>query len=332
VGVSATEATANAAESVRHGLLGTSPQSAAAEIEEWESIVAEYGRLHLCTQPATLLRSYLTDLHQLSIALSGRRDSPSTRSLHRAGALLTALTAWTYGNLGAPDQAGRWWRTSHHLADVSGDTHTQVWVSAQQIVMALYQRSHDLRMILEAIERTEPLAATVAFTPGTAWLYCGKAQALGLSGRAQEAEAALHTLRDIYAGLDSIVTSDRDSFLGWPETRLRYTESFTYAHLGDYPSAATAQDHALALYAPTVRRDPVKIELQRALCLARSGAANDAARHACQQLTALDEQQHDLPMVALTQRVLACLPAGRMTEETAELRRYVAGRPALMRS
>jgi hypothetical protein len=323
----ATSATAAAAESVRHGLLASIPDTAmTAEVEEWESIAAEYAVRHLSTAPPVLLRSYLNDLHHLNIAMTARRDAPISPDLFRVAAILASLTAWTYGNLNAAAEAGRWWRTAHRLAFASRDLRTRVWVSAQEAVMTLYQPRPSLDAILDAIHRTEPLAKSVPFTPATAQLFGGKAQALGMAGRATEAEQALERLREVFAGLDSSVTNDRTSFLGWPETRLRYTESFTYSHLGDYAAASAAQDSALHLYSPTIRRDPVKIELQRALCLARSGASTDAARHACTQLASLDETQHDLPMADLAERVLRSL-ADDATDETNELRRYVTSRP-----
>jgi hypothetical protein len=296
-------------------------------VEEWESIAAEYAVRHLSTPPPVLLHSYLNDLHHLNIALTARRDTPVSADLYRVAAVLTSLTAWTYGNLNAPAEAGRWWRTSNRLAVASRDPRTRVWVSAQEAVMALYQRRSSTDAILDAIHRSEPLARSVPFTSGTAWLFCAKAQALGMAGRAVEAEQALQQLREVFTGLDSSVTNDRTSFLGWPETRLRYTESLTYSHLGDFAAASLAQDHALRLYPSTIRRDPVKIELQRALCLARSGATTDAASHACTQLAILEQPQHDLPMADLAGRVLGSLTDSPTTDEANELRRYVASRP-----
>jgi transcriptional regulator with XRE-family HTH domain len=326
-GLPTVDATAAAAEAVRHALLASTPGAdATSEIMEWENILREYAVCHLTTPPTVLLRSYLNDLQQLNMVLTAR-DPRSALDLYRVGAVLTSLTAWTYANLDAVDYAGRWWRTAHHLAAASRDPETRVWVSAQEAVMALYQATHSPSAVLDAIEQAETLALSVPFTPATAWLFCGKAQALGMVGRQHEAEAALAALRDTFAGLASSVTSDRASFLGWPETRLRYTESFTYSHLGDFAAASLAQDRALGLFPANVRRDPIKIELQRALCLARSGAAADAEQHAVAQLAALDPDQHDLPMANLAARVLRSLPASRATDATTELRRYVNARP-----
>ena len=326
-GTSPADAMAGAAEAIRHGLLASVPDaSAETQVAEWEHIVGEYAVRHLVTPPTILLRSYLNDLQQLNLALS-IHDTPSSPDLYRVGAVLTSLTAWTYGNLDAVDQAGRWWRTAHRLAAASRDAQTRVWVSAQEAVMAHYQGSHTFDVIIDAIAQAEPLAETVPYSPATAWLFCGKAQVLGMAGRTQDAEVALRRLREIYSGLSSSVTNDRESFLGWPETRLRYTESLTYSHLGNYAAASTAQDRALSLYPAAVRRDPVKIELQRAICLAKSGASTDAARHATTQLALLDPAQHDLPMADLASRVLRCLPRSRVSDEADQLRLYVAARP-----
>jgi transcriptional regulator with XRE-family HTH domain/tetratricopeptide (TPR) repeat protein len=328
-GASPVEAAASAAEAVRHGLLSSVPGATSIdELEEWEILVNEYAVRHLTTAPATLLRSYLIDLQQLNLVLSTNPKS-TTLDLYRVAAVLTSFTAWTYGNLQACDQAGRWWRTAHRLAAASRDNQTRVWVSAQEIIMALYQQTRPVDVILNAVAHAESLAASVPHTPATAWLYCGKAQVLGMAGRAHEAETALQQLRETFSGLASSVTRDGESFLGWPETRLRYTESFAYSHLGNFRAASTAQDQALRLFPSAVLRDPLKVELQRALCLARSGDSADAASHAVAQLSTIDQAQHDLPMADLAARVLRSLPASRNSDEISELQRYVSFRPAI---
>jgi transcriptional regulator with XRE-family HTH domain/tetratricopeptide (TPR) repeat protein len=326
-GLSTVDATASASEALRHGLLAsTADDDLVTELEEWEILVNDYAIRHLTTPPAALLRSYLTDLQQLNMVLCGRHQR-SSPDLFRVAAVLTSFTAWTYANLEAVNQAGRWWRTAHRLASASGDPHTRVWVSAQEAIMALYQGTHPVEVIIEAIQKAEPLAAKVPDTPAAAWLFCGKAQALGMAGRADEAEDALRRLRDTFAGLPSFVTNDKDSFLGWPETRLRYTESFAYSHLGNYKAASAAQDQALGLFSAAVLRDPLKVELQRALCLARSGDSADAARHAVAQLSVIDQTQHDLPMADLAARVLRSLSRSPSSDEITELHQYVSSRP-----
>jgi hypothetical protein len=48
-------------------------------------------------------------------------------------------------------------------------------------------------------------------------------------GRADDAEAALRQLREVFAGLPSEATGTRESWFAWPEYRLRHTESFVHS-------------------------------------------------------------------------------------------------------
>lgn len=319
-GLTSTSATTETAEQLRHELLLNGPASAL--VEEWEAIRDEYAIKVLRLPPAIVLGSLLADLGHLNRALAITKDDASSAELSRIGAYLTGTTAWVFGNLDDHLQAARWFRTSHQLALRSTDRDTQLWVAAQEAVMALYQAGAPLDLTRRKIADFRPLASALPASASVAWLYCADAQAAGMDGDATNADRAFQRLREVFAGLPAAVSGSRDSFLGWPEARLDYTESFTYAHLGNYAAASDAQDRALAALPAVVVRDPVKLELQRALCLAKAGASADAERHALTQLALLDQPQHDLPIANLTARVVAALPADRDTEETGQLRSY----------
>lgn len=239
--------------------------------------------------------------------------------------MLSSLTAWTFGSLESPSDVTRWWRTARRLA-AAADVETQVWVHAQRAVMALYQRVEPADVLM-SIGRVEPLAAEVRYTAGTAKLIGAQAQALGMVGDAEGAERALDRLRDVYAQLPAHIAAGATSFFGWGETRLRFTEGFTYSYLGNYERASAAQDRALALYPATAKRDPVKIELQRALCLARSGDLSEGVNHAHAQIVSLPPALHDLPTADLAERVLIeAQPLDGDHRAVAGLRQYVTRR------
>jgi hypothetical protein len=85
------------------------------------------------------------------------------------------------------------------------------------------------------------------------------------SAEEREAERALDEFRELLSDLPATITSEKESSFGWPEERLRHTESFVYSHLGEYDKADAAPSRAIALYPASYPRGPALIELQRAL-------------------------------------------------------------------
>jgi len=313
---------------MRHGIRATSGDGIPEDVAEWEAIASEYSYSHGRTEPAILLRSYLSDLHQLNIALAGR-DCEAAKDLYRVAAVLSSLTAWTYGNLGSYQEAGRWWRTAHRMASISRHEATQVWVAGQQGLMAIYQPEYSADSIALMLARVEPLIAlnSVADTPGSAYYFCCKSQAFAMTGRAVEAEKSLEELRRVTSAIGA--ESDT-SMTGWSASRLAFGESFAYSHLGNYDRAAAAQARSKAVSPQHSPLHHLKIELQTALCLAKTGAHADAAVHAAETLTSMPEGRHDLPAGDLARSVLRALPESRRSGDAAgELVRYVSTRKAI---
>jgi tetratricopeptide (TPR) repeat protein len=227
------------------------------------------------------------------------------------------------GSLGDVREARRWWRTARRVADASGDPSAGVWIRGREVVRALYER-RPAPAILRLVEEAEAMSskAPVAALPS---LVAGKAQVLAMTGRAREAEAALRQLQGIYADLPADVTGDDDSWFGWTEARLRFAESFVHSHLGRFDRATTAQDRALALYPASYPRGPAQIELQRALCLVRSGDARAGARHAQATMASLPREQHNLPIIDLGRTVLRAVPAAAHRQPAvAEFHEYLS--------
>lgn len=313
-----------ASESVRHGLLAVANgYDLQSEVEEWEAVLHRYGTIYLTTPAGTLMKSYLNDVEQLSCALHGRDQSEAV-DLYRIGAYLSAMTAWGYGDVGDREAAVRWWRTAHRMASTSRHPPTQVWVAGQHTFMSLYDPQTPPDRLLQDIERYEPLLhkRSVARSAPGVRLIAAKAQVLAMAGRAPEAHKCMEALYDAFAVLPDDVTRDR-SWFGWPESRLGYVESFVYSYLGDYQRASAAQDLALTRYPPGSTRDCAKIELMRALCLARSGAPNDAVVHTITQLNTVTADHHDLVMADLAGQVLNSVPPEVRIPEIADLQRYI---------
>jgi hypothetical protein len=226
--------------------------------------------------------------------------------------------AMTIANLGEMRHAERWWRTARRIAQQSGDIETVVWVRGREAVRAIYEQ-RPLGLILQLVDEAEARAYG-APTRSLPELVSGKAQALALAGRPDDAGAALRQLEMIYAGLPGEATADRATVFAWAEDRVRFTESFVYSQLGDVERATIAQEQALAAYPATYRRGPAQIELQRALCPVRSNDVTEGVRHAQAIVAGLSPAEYIRPIFDLSRRVLYAVPiAQRHHDAVAQL-------------
>jgi transcriptional regulator with XRE-family HTH domain len=294
-------------EAARHGLTASlAEQRGETAVEEWHEIVREYGYSYQVMAPAELLKTLIVDVLAVQYAMERPGDNAVTEELYRVSALLAALMAMTVANLGHLGTAERWWRTARQLADRSGFVETAVWVRGREVVRSLYER-RPLGAILRLTDEAQQLVGAAPLT-ALPELIGGKAQALALAGRAEEAASALHELHDVYAALPGDVTADRDTTFAWPEHRLRFTESFVYSQLGDSARADVAQRQAVALYPASYRRGPAQIELQRALCLTRAGDTFEGVQLAQGIMSGLPRADHIRPVLDLSSRVLDAVP------------------------
>jgi hypothetical protein len=290
-------------ETTRHGLMLASAQErATADVDEWCEIVDEYGYDYLRLPADELIQPLMIDLLGLQIATTNASGEPVRQELRKAGAVLAAFTAMTVANLGHVREARRWWRSARRIADESHDPDTILWVCGREVIRSLYEM-RPVRMILDLAERAETNAGT-GRTSALAELISGKAQALALAGRREEALATLDRVRAVYDRLPPEVTIDRESLFDWPENRLRFTESYVYSHLGDLTHADAAQNRAVQIYPPQYLRGPAQIELQRALCHVKDGDIPGGVRHAHQIIEQLPPKDRIRPVVDLGHTVL----------------------------
>jgi transcriptional regulator with XRE-family HTH domain len=292
-------------------------------VQEWQQIAQDYGRSYLTTSPAALLDGLAVDLVALKSTLPVTTEGTFRQERQQVAAVLSMFTALTLGNLGRLPEAYRWWRTARQIADECGDRHTQLAVRGREAVRALHEgRSPQrvLRLVSEA-ERPGPCS------PAAGWpeLLCGKAQALAVLGRERAALTTLGELSAAFGDLPAAVAEDRESFLGWPENRLRFTESFVHANLGRLAQAQAAQDRAIRLYPAGYQQGPAQIELQRALCQVAAGDVGGGVAHAHSVMVGLPAEHHVRPVSALGRRVLHGIPrAERDRPDVADFSAYLA--------
>jgi hypothetical protein len=127
------------------------------------------------------------------------------------------------------------------------------------------------------------------------------------------------------------VAADTESMLGWPEVRLRHTESYVYTHIGDTARAMAAQDRALELYGadPALARERAQMRMHRASCLIQDGHIPDGLRYAADTLDDLPADHHNALLYQVAHQVLTVLPAaekGRV--EAADLAERIRALPA----
>ncbi len=291
-------------------------------VQEWQQIAQDYWRSYMTTPAAALLDGLAVDLMALRSTLPRTTGGIFRQERQQVGAVLAMFTALTLGNLGRLAEAYRWWRTARQIADQCGDRDTQLTIRGRESVRALHEGRSPQR-ILRLISEAEPLEPV---SPSAGWpeLLCGKAQALAVLGRGPEALTALRELSASFSDLPAAVAEDRQSFLGWPENRLRFTESFVHAHLGRLAEAQVAQDRAITLYPAGYPQGPAQIELQRALCQVMAGDVGGGVTHAHSVMVGLPAEHHVRPVFALGRRVLHVVPqAGRDRPDVADFSAYL---------
>jgi len=314
-------------EAVRQGLTAAvAGDRHAADLDEWDRIVHEYAHFRYVTPTDRLLRDLMADLSVLQVRLGGT-DGTMQRGLARAGAQLGAICAMAWADAGEPRRADRWWRTARQLADGSGDIEARTWVRGWEVTNGLYAQ-RPVPVILERATEATSIAGPLAST-GSAHLYGGLAQTLAVAGRPAEALAALGRVTDVTERVPARVVGDEGSMFGWPEVRLRHTESYVHTWLGDTCRAYAAQEAALQIYPESLARDRATMLLHRVTCMIRDGDVGGGLAYATRVLDSLPAQHHTESVYAIGRAAIRVVPAQeRGRPEAAELRARLAFSPA----
>lgn len=295
----------------------------------WGEIVTAYGYRYNRSGPTEMLSTLVVDLLAIQAATQRQLPAADLRELRRIATYLAGFMAMALTDLGQLVQARRWWRSARHVAEDSGDVHAILWVRGREIVRGMYEHvpaDATLRLVSDA-ERYN--GATVPATAMVELCY-GKAQALALAGHRQRAVEMLTFCQDsIFPALPAGVTADHGSLFGWPEQRLRFTESFVHSFLGEAELAEEAQTRAIALYPESDKRGAALIELQRALCLVKQGDVVTGVGHAYSTMTELAAAYHNSVVLGLGQHVVDAVPVtDRRGGVVADFVDYLAARAA----
>lgn len=282
-------------EALRHGL------TAAIDVDhdEWPDIVAAYGRCYYQQphdQVMTQLGRHLAVLqHQIAVDQGERRPL-----LLKAAGQLSVIIALGLVASGQAIAARRWWHTARRVADESGDPDAQIMVRAWDVVNGSYDGRPAVQVVAVSDEVLPLLDGRAS--AATCGLLAGRAQALSLAGRHAEAVATVQHLARMAEQLPATVVDDVESLWGWPEHRLRHTESWVYTHAADYRRAGEAQDRALALYPASQIRLRTQVELHRAAALIRTGHVP------ANLLDRLPTSQHNELVRSVARQVVVAVP------------------------
>ncbi|QKW13409.1 helix-turn-helix transcriptional regulator [Verrucosispora sp. NA02020] len=288
-------------EALRHGL------TAAVDIDhdEWPEIIAAYGRAYYQQPRGQVMMQLGHDLAVLQHQIAAEPGERRPRLLW-AGGQLSIIVALGLFASGQTIAARRWWHTAQRLADESGDRDTKVMVRAWDVVDGSYD-GRPAAQVVALSDEALPLLTGQA-TAATCGLLSGRAQALSLAGRHSEAVATVERLAEQAERLPANVVNDVESLWGWPEHRLRHTESWVYTHANNYRRAEQAQERALALYPASQIRLRTQVELHRAEALIRTGHVPDGLHLAADLLDRLPTSQHNQLVRTVARKVVAAVP------------------------
>jgi hypothetical protein len=125
---------------------------------------------------------------------------------------------------------------------------------------------------------------------GTAGVLAGLAQTQAVAGRGDALET-LGRVAEVTERVNATEAADFESMFGWPEVRLRHTQSYVYTALGETARAYAAQDAALVLYGQELARERAAMLLHRAHCMIKDGDLSGGVGYAHQVLNELPSER-----------------------------------------
>jgi transcriptional regulator with XRE-family HTH domain len=288
-------------EALRHGL----GAAVGSDVDEWEQIVADYGHGYYRQPHETLMAQLGADLTVLQHQIAADTGAHRPRLLRAAGRL-SVIVALGLVASGQTLLGRRWWHTAQQVADESEDPDTMVLVRAWDVVNGCYD-GRPAAQVIALSDEVLPLLHGQA-TSAACGLLAGRAQALSLDGRHTEAVDTVRQLADLADRLPAAVVGDVESLWGWPEHRLRHTESWVYTHAGRLADAEEAQDRALQLYPQSQARLRAQVQLHQAARLIRGGHIPDGLRLAADLLDELPADQHNHLLRSVARQVVDAVP------------------------
>jgi transcriptional regulator with XRE-family HTH domain len=317
---------AHALESIR-GSFGTAFGHADRDhLDDWEETIMEYGYSYLAVSPVTLIPDLAADL--VSVRSIVARLSPQDaeyRGWCRVGGTLSGLMAKSLGNMGNARGSRQWWNTAQHIADASSDLKVSLWVRGQHIIHGLYENRPLELLVRQARDAAEFARGHIC--AGLADVSTGLAQVSVLAGDYATAVQELQRTQDILSRLPLSVTQDTGSAMGWGEPKLRYTETWVNAYMGNEAKTDEAAQRALQLFPDSDARGPAQVKLMQAFARVQHGDISEGIRHAQDVYAPLVSGQRTTMVDVLARRVLAGIPDDAQNRPDVAAYRELVARP-----
>jgi hypothetical protein len=210
--------------------------------------------------------------------------------------------------MGHTREAREWWNTARHVTDASGDLELGLKVRGERLIHGLYEHRSPhllLRQIAEALEY-----ANGHVCAGLAHVYTGQSQLLASIGDARAAENGLAQSRTVFERLPSNAKNNSGSMLNFGEDRIRYTEAWVYAYLGEQRKADQAARFAIELYPANITRPAAQIKMIQAFARIQAGDVTEGVRHAQATYEALPTNNRWTMIDTLATQILHAIPSG----------------------
>lgn len=294
-----------AVQCIRDGVDRAIGRDESSQLGEWEETVAEYGYTYLLLPPHRLLRDLAADLVTVQRITSRRTGDRSLLSWYRVTGGLAALMAKTLCNMGQSRMARDWWVTAQHAADASRDADLSLWIRGEQIVHGLYEN----RPPVVLLRKADQAVASGTACRGLLHVRTVRAQLLALEGAHEEAAAELRVCEEIFGRLPASVTDEVRSITGWAEDRLRYTEAWVHAHVGERDRLDTAVARAAQVLPSDDPRVRVQLDLLRAAGHVRAGDTTVGVQHAHTVYEMQPDEHRTVMVTSLARQVAEAVPA-----------------------
>ncbi len=292
-------------EQIRRHLDGVSAaEPGERDADEWERVVAGYARRVPGSPAAAYLPHLLADAGEVTERVMSASGGVRVR-LTRSAAQIAALTAVGLSALGDDMTAVRWWRTSARVAGESGDGELVALVLGKQAAHALYSPGGEMEALARAGHALA--AAPDRACAGAVFAYAARAQAYGGLGRRADAVAAAADHKRAWERLPDADVKAADSEFGQPERRVRHTQAWVLAKVGQPGAALAAIDAYLS--GPVSVAGRARIELLRAETLIRGGDVDGGAGHCVTVLAGLPGAwRGEREIVSSARSALAAVP------------------------
>lgn len=262
-----------------------------AMLDQWEEIVAGFGRQYMNTPPMRLLCDVLLELNAVRKALERRQPVELQYRLCRMAAQLAGLSGMIMINLGDHRLARSFFRTGRIAADETGDRALRAWVCAREALVPLYLG--DPREALNLAKQSRDLAgqtncAAQAMAPVVEARALAMLAGNGRKDIVEQAKRALSRAREAFTHVKP--EEKRDLAFGYTERQLNFHQGDALVKLGLTMDADIVLERALMQYSPQEWLDPVLIRFDRAKCKLLEGDPDEALRLGIELMAGLEPQ------------------------------------------